>query len=270
MNFEYIVDIGLKSILATIIAGVMLNIILRGYDRLKHDRDSDVFEEGITLFISTLMIYLVIAFLNISLLCLIYDYYKNNKGIVNVTAITMIIITIMTLCIPITYFKTLTLLKNKFYLMKRENEKQYELLIKGYDIINSSGYEVNNEVPFLSKINIKELNGYNKASKKYYDKQMRSYFYEIIYVHRDPIKRFIKVIPKSWFISILTIPITYILLMILLIVFGNVLILIWTLIISLMLLYIANFLIFVRISSYIIKQNKIDQYIGYYKSNNLA
>lgn len=270
MNVDYIVDIGVKSVLATIIAGVMLNIILRGYDKLKYDRDSDVFEDGITLFISSLLVYLVIAFINLVLLYLIYDYYKTDKGIVNVTAIAIIIVPIMTFLIPITYFKTLTLLKNKFYLIKRESGTRYELLVKGYDIINSSGYEVNNEIPFLSEINIRKLNDYRDSAKKYYDKQVKGYFYETIYVHRDPIKRFVRVIPNLWIAPILSIPIIYILLMTALILFGNELILIWIFTISLILLYIINFLIFVRISGYITEQNKIDQYSGYYKSNNLA
>ncbi|RIO42041.1 hypothetical protein [Staphylococcus saprophyticus] len=267
---EYIVDIGAKGVLSTIIAGVMLNVILRGYDKLKHDRDSDVFEDSITLFITTLLIYSVIAFINIPLLYLIYDYYKDDNGIMNITAIAILIVVIMTIAIPITYFRTLTLLKNKYYLVKRENENLYELLVKGFDIINSPGYEVNNEIPLLSKINIRELNDYRDLFKKYYDKEIKGYFHEIVYVHRAPIKRFIKIIPNLWIVLILSIPVVYALIMTALILFGNELILIWIYIIGLILLYIFNFLVFVRISDYITRQNKMDQYSGYYKTNNLA
>ena len=78
------------------------------------------------------------------------------------------------------------------------------------------------------------------------------------------IKRFVKIVPKLWTISVLSVPI------ILLVIFGNSLILVWIIMITLMILYIANFIILVHVSTYISKQNKIDQYIGYYKANNLA
>lgn len=168
MNLDYVVDVGIKGILATILAGVLLNVILKGYDKLKNDRDSDVFEEATTLFINSLLIY------------------------------------------------------------------------------------------------------YRKFSKKYYDKQIKGCFYEIIYIHKHPIKRFVKAVPKLWVVSVFTIPVMYIILIILLGVLGNGLLLIWIIMIGLILLYVTNFLIFVRLSAYISKQNKTDQYIGYYKTNNLA
>lgn len=270
MNLDYVVDVGIKGILATILAGVLLNVILKGYDKLKNDRDSDVFEEATTLFINSLLIYSLIATINSGLLYLIYEHYKTNKGIVNVTAVALIVVNTMTLFIPIVYFKTLTLLKNKFYLVKREGQNQYELLAKGYDIVNSLGFEVNNEIPFLSELNIKKWSNYRKFSKKYYDKQIKGCFYEIIYIHKHPIKRFVKVVPKLWVVSVFTIPVMYIILIILLGVLGNGLLLIWIIMIGLILLYVTNFLIFVRLSAYISKQNKTDQYIGYYKTNNLA
>ncbi len=76
--------------------------------------------------------------------------------------------------------------------------------------------------------------------------------------------------PKLWTISVLSVPILYILAIILLVIFGNSLMLVWVIIIALMILYMANFIILAHVSTYISKQNKIDQYIGYYKANNLA
>ena len=110
MNLDYVVDVGIKGILATILAGVLLNVILKGYDKLKNDRDSDVFEEATTLFINSLLIYSLIATINSGLLYLIYEHYKTNKGIVNVTAVALIVVNTMTLFIPIVYFKTFCLL----------------------------------------------------------------------------------------------------------------------------------------------------------------
>ncbi|OEK69655.1 hypothetical protein ACP272_13370 (plasmid) [Staphylococcus xylosus] len=270
MNWDYVLDIGAKGILTTIVAGVILKFIQRVYDKLKKDRNSDVFEEATTLFISSLMIYLIIGLMNSGLLYLIYEYYKTNEGVVNITAITLILINTITICIPFLYFENLTLLRNKFYLIKREKEPRYELLIKGYDIVNSQGFEINNKIPLLSKINIENWGDYRKDCKRYYDKQIRGYLYEIIYIHNHPIKRFVKIVPKLWTISVLSVPIIYILAIILLVIFGNSLILVWIIMITLMILYIANFIILVHVSTYISKQNKIDQYIGYYKANNLA
>ena len=270
MSWGYISDIGVKGILVTIVAGIMLNSIQRGYDKLKTDRDSDVFEEATTLFISSLMFYVIIGLINSTLLYFIYEYYKTNEGIVNITAIALIVVNTMTVFIPIVYFKNLTLLRNKFYLIKRDEGNRYELLAKGYDIVNTADFEINNKIPVLSEINIEKWNDYRKDSKKYYNKQIMGYFFEVIYIHNHPIKRFLKIIPNLWTILVLTIPVMYFLAMILLGVFGNSLILVWILMVVLILLYITNFLVFVRVSAYISKQNKIDQYIGYYKANNLA
>ncbi|MFQ3845953.1 hypothetical protein AABD42_14590 [Staphylococcus shinii] len=68
MSWDYVLDIGMKSILATIVAGGMLRFIQRIYDKLKNDRKSDVFEEATTLFISSFMIYLIISLMNSGLL----------------------------------------------------------------------------------------------------------------------------------------------------------------------------------------------------------
>lgn len=270
MSWDYVLDIGMKSILATIVAGVMLRFIQRIYDKLKNDRNSDVFEEATTLFISSFMIYLIISLMNSGLLYLIYDYYKSNTGIVNVTAIALILVNTITICIPFLYFENLILLRNKFYLIKREKENRYELLAKGYDIVNSQGFEINNKIPLLSTITNENWVDYRKDYKTYYDKQIKGYFYEVIYIHKHPIKRFIKIVPKLWTISVLSVPILYILAIILLVIFGNSLMLVWVIIIALMILYMANFIILAHVSTYISKQNKIDQYIGYYKANNLA
>ncbi len=68
----------------------------------------------------------------------------------NVTAIALIFVNTITICIPFLYFENLILLRNKFYLIKREKENRYELLAKGYDIVNSQGFEINNKIPLLS------------------------------------------------------------------------------------------------------------------------
>ena len=114
MNWDYVLDIGAKGILTTIVAGVILKFIQRVYDKLKKDRNSDVFEEATTLFISSFMIYLIIGLMNSGLLYLIYEYYKTNEGVVNITAITLILINTITICIPFLSFQNLTLLRNKF------------------------------------------------------------------------------------------------------------------------------------------------------------
>ncbi len=267
MEISYLLDVLFKGSVTSVISGIILRIFINGYYKLKTDRNSDVFEDALSYFLFFFMIYLVFSVFNHSLLHLIQNKYESAKYISYVTYFTITLSYVMSIVIPISFAKIVIFLRNKFYLIKKGNEPCYRLLMYGTNILESKGFEFNNSISKVFFSRNDNIKYYNREEKLYFDKNLKEYIFEVVYTHKYLLKRFLKIVPKRWIFLFFLPPLFCLLMLVITYIIEINIVLSWFIIGSIMFSYLADFMIIVHISTYILRENKQDQHEGYYRNN---
>ncbi|MDW8544538.1 MULTISPECIES: hypothetical protein [Staphylococcus] len=260
-----------KQIITLVLSGLFTAFIIpllkEVYQKLRNGKNSDVLGDAITIFLSPFVIYVVLAAINIELLLLI-DKHNENSIMDVLIFISIIISAILTLCIPAFYARNYILIKNKFYLF-RKNKQKFELLTDGVDLISEKNLKIERNIPDLEKLNRSTSGEYKIRHQSYYNTEVGSYFTEAIYTNVRPVKRFFNIIPKRFLIICFTSYLVYILQLLVMNFIGVSNSQLWILVIWITIMYLVNFAIPIRIMGIIEKDNEKERYIGFYKENNL-
>lgn len=205
--------------------------------------------------------------INLLLLTLINEHNK-NQFLELLSMINLISIILFTIFIPLSYARNYTLIKNKFYLFRRGIRK-FELLKKGVDLNSVNRFEIEKNIPRIEEV-ISSFSGkYKVEYQTYYDNKKDIYFTEAIYLNTIPVKRFLVVVPKKLMFQCIMLFFIYSLQIILMFFTGPSSIQIWIFVIWILLTYWGNFIISIRITGIIERDNEKEKYISYYRENNL-
>lgn len=271
MGDNEIAFLTLKQIVTLLISGLFTAFIIpllkEGYRKIRYGKNSDILGDAITIFASPFIIYLLLAMINLLLLSLIAEHNK-NQFLELLIVICLISISLFTIFIPLSYARNYTLIKNKFYLFRRELRK-FELLKKGVDLNSENRFKIERNIPRLEEIIASFSGKYKVEYQTYYDNKEDIHFTEAIYLNTIPVKRFLIVVPKKLMFQCIMFLLIYSLQIILMFFTGPSSIQIWIFIIWILITYWGNFIISVRITGIIEKDNEKEKYISFYKENNL-
>lgn len=261
-----------KQIITLVLSGLFTAFIIptlkEVYQKLRNGKNSDVLGDAITIFASPFIIYMILAMINIGILFSIDKY--NNSWILDILILIGFISTgLFTIFIPLSYARNYILIKNKFYLFRR-GLKIFELLKKGVDLTSESRFKIESNIPSIQEINTSTSGEYKVEYQKYYDNKEDIYFTEAIYINEKSFKRFRSIVPKKLIILCILSFLIYILQIILLFCFGPSVLQTWILVIWIILKYWGNFMISIRITGIIEKDNEKEKYVGFYRENNLV
>lgn len=261
-----------KQIITLVLSGLFTAFIIptlkEVYQKLRNGKNSDVLGDAITIFASPFIIYVTLAMINVWILFSI-DKDNNNWVLDILILIGFISIGLFTIFMPFSYARNYILIKNKFYLFRR-NFKIFELLKKGVDLTSESRFKIESNIPSIQEINTSTSGEYKVEYQKYYDNKEDIYFTEAIYINEKSFKRFRSIVPKKLIMLCILSFLIYILQIILLFCFGPSILQTWILVIWIILKYWVNFMISIRITGIIEKDNEKEKYIGFYRENNLV
>lgn len=260
-----------KQIITLVLSGLFTAFIIpllkEVYQKLRNGKNSDVLGDAITIFLSPFVIYGVLVAINIELLLLI-DKHNDNSIMDVLIFVAIIISAILTLCIPAFYARSYILIKNKFYLF-RKNKQKFELLTDGVDLTSEKNLKIERSIPDLEKLDHSISGEYKVQYQSYYNNEIGSYFTEAIYTNIRPVKRFFNIIPKKFLIICFISYLVYFLQLLVMNFIGSSSLQLWILVIWIIIMYLVNFAVPIRIMGIIEKDNEKEKYIGFYKENNL-
>ncbi|MGW7858614.1 hypothetical protein [Staphylococcus xylosus] len=256
-----------KLIITLVLSAIIIPTLKEVYQKLRNGKNSDVLGDAIAIFASPFIIYVVLAMINIGILFSI-DEDNNNWVLDILILIGLISIVLFTIFMPFSYARNYILIKNKFYLFRRDF-RIFELLKKGVDLTSEHRFKIERNVANIEEINTSTSGEYKVEYQKYYDNKEDIYFTEAIYINEKSFKRFRILVPKKLIILCILSFLIYILQIILLFCFGSSVLQTWILVIWIILIYWVNFMISIRITGIIEKDNEKEKYVQYYRENNL-